>query len=179
MKRRFFDRYMRRWQRQTTRQKRFVTYDNARHVCILYNSDGRDEVIRRVVRQLIADKKSVEAWGYFDGKQAPAFAETDKMFLLTRRDVSLLGRPRKQLLMQMNSRPTDLLIDLSTVCTFPLLYAALVSEAPMKVSSHTDSSDVFDFLLKMDDIPKETTGDQVEFLFEQILLYLKNIRSND
>lgn len=176
MKQRIFRRAARRWPRRHPRQARFVTYDTARAVKLLFVSDGTDEPLHAIVKQLAADGKQVEAWGYLPGKQP---LPDDGLQRFTRRDLTPWGRPRSRVLQQMNEHEADLLVDLTTADTLPLLYAALTARAAMKVGSRTTYPGLYDFVLQPTSDGAAASGGRVRYLFDQIIFYLKNIRTSD
>lgn len=179
MKQRIFNRTLRKQLRRQPRQSRFVNYEKARTIRLLFNSDGTDEPIERMLRQLAREGKQAEAWGYFAGKPKACPADTEALHRFTRRDTTCWGRPCKRLQERMNARPCDLLIDLSTRETLPLLYAALAADATMKAGTHTGRREVFDFLLDTRGGDGRKPSADEQFIFEQIIFYLKSIQTTD
>ena len=176
MKQWIFNRAARRWPRRHPRQARFVTYAAARSIRLLYVSDGTDADIHAIVQQLAADGKQVEAWGYLPGKP---LLPADGLHRFTRRDLTPWGRPRRRVLEQMDAQPADLLIDLSTADTWPLLHAVLTARATMKVGSRTTHPGLYDFVLQTGTDSQAADGGQVRYIFDQVIFYLKNIRTSD
>ena len=52
------------------RQQRFVNYNNAQSIFLLFESDFAEKnvEVRRIIQKLTADGKKVTAWGYTDKK---------------------------------------------------------------------------------------------------------------
>ena len=58
--------------KSTNRIRRFVNYETANTVLLLFESDyiEKNRYIRKVIGQLVNDGKKVYAWGYINNKKA-------------------------------------------------------------------------------------------------------------
>ena len=171
---RYFSRY--------PRAKKYVDYEHARRILLLYESrpDGQDETIRRMTEKLAAENKQVMTCGYDAGESQPVASQPDAP-ILCKKDINLTGKP-VQALKTLAQQQFDLVIDLTTSPCLPLLYILLYANASCKAGlQHTDIP-LLDFIISYPN-EKQKTEMQLQIdvnnLYKHILFYLKNIRSND
>lgn len=184
----------------TNRIRRFVNYETANTILLLFESDyiEKNRYIRKVIGQLVNDGKKVYAWGYINNKKAttailPSFKIMDKS------SVDWFECPKEQLLKELRDESYDLLIDLTLTDHLPLQYVCLYANAAFKTGMSRNIDNILDFKIKIN-IPEnfetnDQTGDEnktefedlneslfhtdQQFLFEQIIFYLKNIQTTD
>ncbi|MBP1664113.1 MAG: hypothetical protein H6Q19_1253 [Bacteroidetes bacterium] len=184
----------------TDRNRRFVNYENANTVLLLFESDyiEKNRYIRKVIEQLAADGKKVTAWGYLYNKKAttanlPSFKIMDKSTL------DWFECPKEQLLKELREETYDLLIDLTLTDHLPLQYICLYANAAFKTGMSRNIDNILDFKINIP-LPEntetvaETTEDNKsdfedlnesmfhtdqQFLYELIIFYLKNIQTTD
>ena len=96
-------------------------------------------------------------------------------------DYNLLGKPREDVINDLQSEHYDLLIDLTTRPLLPLRYLVLFADADFKVGMNLGEG-IHDMLISLPDFSPEQ-GDAAEieasWLFNQIMEYLTTIRSMD
>ena len=171
---RYFSRY--------PRAKKYVDYEHARRILLLYESrpDNQDETIRLITEKLVAANKLVTTCVYAAGESKPVTSQPD-MFILCKKDINLTGKP-VQAFKALEQQQFDLAIDLTTSPCLPLLYILLYANAACKAGlQHTDIP-LLDFIISYPKVKQEPEMEKqidVNNLYEHILFYLKNIRSND
>lgn len=171
----------------TPREHRFVSYDKAKKVLLLFESDysEKNPAIRKIVLSLQEDGKKVTAWGFVDKKET-ASAILPDFQILHHKQTDWSQKPDSSLINQLQEMKFDLLIDLSLRTLLPLQYLAMYANASLKAGiRHTDLP-VYDFILDLEKkIPSVETTETEEnpvdetYLFNQIIFYLKSIQTND
>lgn len=159
--------------KQGKRQKRFPHYNEVRNVLILFESDmmERNMEIKAVRDQLLEQDKDVVLLGYVDKKDvtSPILPQSR---ILGQQDFNLLGKPRPELIAALQKRHYDLLIDLTQTDLCPMRYIAMYCVADFKCGLYREAS-CADLMIQT---PPQNTP---MYLYEQIIYYLKRIKSND
>ena len=168
IKEKIFEWYLR---KQPARQAIFPKFDDVRSVLVLYESDlsEKNTVVKKLRDELILENKDVVLWGYCNKKEIDSLILPQSR-ILGRSDINILGAPRRDVIDDLLKRPYDLLIDLTQQPCLPLRYIAMYARADFKAGL-VNNSGLYDFLI--DTKPQETP----EFLFQQIVKYLKMINS--
>lgn len=159
--------------RQPQRHATFPDYDNIRSVLILFESDfqERNLTIKAFKEQLSKEEKEVVIWGYVDKKDISS-AILPYSRIIGKNDVTIFETVKDDILTDLQRREFDLMIDLTQNHCLPLHYLAMHARAQFKAG--LDLMDgIHDFRMHM--VPQQTPN----FLFDQIIYYLKNIHSND
>ncbi len=177
-----FRKVAKKYLKKNQRKSGFVNYAKARNIILLFDyADGSVELINRIVKSLKEDQKQVVAYGFLSGKEMHV-ANNPDIVLLNKKNIGLWKKPEKSILEKLKNNHYDILIDLSLNQSLPLLYLALYAEASLKISSKMADVPLFDFIL---DIHRQReqgqmSGDALrQFLFEEIIFYLKSIQTND
>ncbi len=140
--------------KQKPRQPRLRNYDSMRNVLVLYKEqEGRRGTIERLKKQLIADGKEVTFFGFSE-----------------QTEVNFLEKPSKVVITDLQKVHYDLLIDLALEPCRPMHYLALYASADCKAGLELTHG-ILDFMIA---VSRQITPD---FLFEQILRYLKIINA--
>ncbi|HLP05674.1 MAG TPA: hypothetical protein VK152_09620 [Paludibacter sp.] len=166
------------------RERKFVNYENAKTVLILFESDYSEKnvAIRRIIQTLQQDGKKVSAWGYA-GKKDVATAVLPDFRILHRKDVDFSEKPVKSYIADLEGSEFDLLVDLSARALIPLQYMALYARAACKAGISKTELPVYDFVLDVGNVevnPESPESPTEElYLFNQIIFYLKSIQTND
>lgn len=186
--------------KETNRAKRYVDYKNASTILLIFESDyiEKNRFIRKAIEVLTADGKKVFAWGFLDKKMtSTAILPTFK--ILDRSTIDWFGCPKTPYLKELMEVQYDMVIDLTLTDIIPLQYVCLYSNASMKSGMSRSMDDVLDFVIKIpqpepQEIPEnEEERKKIEFqdlneslfhtdqqyLFEQLIFYLKRIKTND
>ena len=172
------------------REPSFVTYDNARTVLILFESDfmEKNPTIRNIIRQLHNDGKKVSAWGFSDKKEVNT-AILPGFRILNKKQTDIFGQPHVSFLNELEHHEFDLLIDLTVKPYLITLYLAVYAHASFKVGIHKTDFSIYDFVLDLEsimtppensdpDVPFEHPVDET-FIYNQVIFYLKSIQSQD
>lgn len=139
--------------KQKPRQPRLRNYDSMRNVLVLYKESTGKEAIERLKKLLVADGKEVTLFSF--GEQT---------------EVNFFEKPSKVVIANLQRVHYDLLIDLTLEPCRPMHYLALYASADCKAGLELTHG-ILDFMIAAS---QQITPD---FLFEQILRYLKMINS--
>ncbi len=173
--------------KETPRERRFVSYEKARSVLILFESDymEKNPNIRKMISQLQQDGKKVSAWGYINKKEVITSILPD-FRILHHKQTDRFQRPLISYVNELESQEFDLLIDLSVNAIIPLEYIAMYANASCKTGIRKTDLPIYDFVidLKNQAVVSETeeSGDtpiDENYVFDQIIFYLKSIQTND
>lgn len=143
------------------------------------------------------DGKKISAWGFLDKKMTNT-AILPSFRILDRSTIDWFERPKEPFLRELAESEYDMLIDLTLQDILPLQYVCLYAKADFKIGMSRTMDDILDFKIIIpkpdsDEFGSGNEEDNIEFkdlnetlfhtdqqfLFEQIIHYLKNIRSND
>lgn len=166
------------------RQRRFVNYNNAQSIFLLFESDFAEKnvEVRRIIQKLTADGKKVISWGYIDKKQITTPILPD-FRILNKKDIDFSQKPNESVLSELAENKFDLLIDLTEKEIIPLQYIALYAIADFKTGIKRNHSKIYDFMMDMDGISNQSEENLVEinatFIYNQIIFYLKSIQTSD
>lgn len=168
-------RFIAKRQQKQPRQAVYRDYQSVQSVLILFESEVRELNVqaKALVKQLQADGKEVTAWGYIDRKKATSGVLANYR-VLGQSDYNLWGLPNENERQDLLAQHYDLLIDLNTHHLLPLRYLALYADADFKAGLQTEKPWLADFMISI------TDEDQLEnpaFLFDQIIYYLKTVKS--
>lgn len=173
--------------KETPRDRRFVSYQKAKSVLILFESDymEKNPNIRRMIGQLQQDGKKVSAWGYVDKKEVITSILPD-FRILHHKQTDRFQKPLISYVNELESLEFDLLIDLSVNPIVPLEYIAMYANASCKTGIRKTDLPIFDFVIDVKNQvavleTEESTDSPVDenYVFDQIIFYLKSIQTND
>ncbi len=168
---RIFNHYCR---KHAAKSHSFPTWENVQTVLLLFESDITEKnlQVKQLAKELQQQGKDVTAWGYVDNKNALSAILRDYR-VLSRRDTNIFHKPKELHLKDLRRMHFDLVIDLSLNDILPLRYLMLYADAGFKAGRQTQEPYLADFMVMNGD------NDDPAYLFDQILYYLKNIKSND
>ncbi len=175
-----FNRCFRKHSKTKQREKRFVNYDKAKDILIIFQSNkNNDAVITEIINTLKKDKKNVDAWGYL-----PARTEirnnSSEIKLFNKKSINIFQKPSKDIINKIKPVKYDLLIDLSLHSSIPLMYLTLYADAAMKTGSKVRNPSLYDFIIEINHTniqPEESLDEKI--LFDKIIFYLKSIQITD
>ena len=149
----------------------FPKYEDVRSVLVLYESDYTEKnvVIKAIRDELLAQDKDVVLWGYCDKKEISSLILPQSR-IMGRRDLNILGVPKKEVVSDLQKRAYDLLIDLTQQPCLPLRYIALYARAEFRAGLNMEGA-------KHDLLISTSPQDTPKFLFDQIVKYLKMIQT--
>ncbi len=166
------------------REHRFVNYDKAKTVLLLFESDFNEKnpVIRKIIQSLQQDGKKVSAWGFIDKKEVTSAILPD-FKILHHQHTDFFHKPHTEFFRELEDLQFDLMIDLSLHLHFPLEYLALYANAFCKTGLRKTDLPIYDFMLDFESLKsieqdEENSFDEI-YLFEQIIFYLKSIQTID
>lgn len=151
----------------------FPHWDKVRAIIVLYESDimEKNPFIKQVVTELQAEGKDVTTMGYVNRKDVSS-AILPQSRILGTKDFNIFGDLRSDVRDDIRKRRYDLLIDLSLSSVLPLRYMALYLRADFKAGCGSVAG-IHNLMI---DVPVQA-GQVV--LFQEIIRYLKMIKSND
>lgn len=158
--------------RKTPKQQAvFPKYENVRSVLVLYESDlsEKNTVVKAIRDELLTQDKDVVLWGFCDKKEIVSLVLPQSR-ILGRRDLNLLGAPKEEIVKDLQKRQYDLLIDLTQKPCLPLRYVSMYARTDFRAGLNIPGANN-DLLIST--APQETP----QFLFEQIVKYLKMIQT--
>lgn len=168
----------------TEREHRFVNYDKAKTVLLLFESDysEKNPIIRKIIQSLQQDGKKVSAWGFIDKKEVTSAILPD-FRILHHQQTDFFHKPEATFFRELEDLQFDLLIDLSLQLQLPLEYLALHANAYCKTGLRKTELPIYDFMLDMESL--KSTEELIEnpideiYLYNQIIFYLKSIQTTD
>jgi len=172
---------------ETPRDHRFVNYDKAKTVLLLFESDfsEKNQNVHRIIHQMKQDGKKVSAWGFIDKKEIQTAIFPD-FRILHHKQTDFFHKPLESFIHELQFTTFDLLIDLSVKPIIPLEYLALYAFASFKTGIQKTEIPLYDFVLNIEHIPTptetlETPENEVgeTYLYDQIIFYLKRIQTTD
>ena len=182
-----FQKRAQRYLRETSRERHFVNYNQAKTILLLFESDlqERNESIHKIISQLQQDGKKVVAWGFIDKKEVAA-SILPEFRILHHKQTDFFSRPLLPFLNELEGSEFDLLIDLSLKPVVALEYIAMYARALCKAGVRKNELAIFDFMLDVDslkasvaDAPETENRIDETYLFSQIIFYLKSIQTTD
>jgi len=172
---------------ETPREHRFVNYNKAKTILILFESDyaEKNQAIHTIIDQIRKDGKKVTAWGFLNKKEIETAIFPD-FRILHHKQTDFFHKPLDSYINELKFVEYDLLIDLSVNSIIPLEYLALYANASFKTGIRKTIIPVYDFVLDVDKVPasdesSESVHTQVDetYLYNQIIFYLKKIQTTD
>lgn len=168
--------------RMPERHPRFPHLDKPLRVLVIYESDllERNDAAKAIRQDLLRRQMDVCMWGYVEKKEITS-AIMAQSRILGPADYTFVGKPREDVLSDLQAVHYDLLIDLTTKPTPALRYIALYAKADFKVGLNLGEG-VHDMLLSPPDFSPEqgnTASIEMTWLYDQIMQYLTTIKSND
>lgn len=167
----------------TSREKRFVSYQKAKSILLLFESDymERNPDIRQLIQAFNADGKKVMAWGYVRKKEISSAILPD-FRILHQKDADFTGFPNVDYRRELNDLNFDLLIDITVNEVKPLQYLAFQSNAACKVGTQFHK-DMYDVVVDVSELKAENDANETETtgiqIYERLIFYLKSIQSID
>jgi len=159
-------------------EQRFVTYDNAKTVFLLFEFDAEKYTsFISIIKSLERDGKKVIAWAYCSVKAEKTLEREKfpKLNIFGKKSLNYSGKPQTETLNELQKHSFDLLIDLSLQPLIPLMYTVLYAQAGCKTGIKKTDYSLFNFMI---DINTSTNNDE-QSVFNQIIFYLKSIQTTD
>lgn len=172
---------------ETPRKHRFVSYDKAKTILLLFESDLQEKNtnIRTIISGLQQDGKKVSAWGFINKKEVTA-SILPEFRILHCKHTDFFQKPAVSFIHELENQEFDLLIDLSVKPIVALQYIAMYAKATLKAGVRKNNLPIFDFMIDLESTAGQTqNAESVEntidetYLFNQIIFYLKSIQTTD
>ena len=172
------------------RERRFISYDKAKTVLILFESDQieKNPTIRKIISSLQDDGKKVSAWGYIDKKVINTAIFPD-FRILNNDQTDFFRKPVLSYLNELENHSYDLLIDLTLKPLIPMQYIAMYTKAILKTGIHKSDLNIYDLVMDVESLmtPAEKTENDAAtetlidetYVYDQIIFYLKSIQTKD
>ena len=163
----------RRWHKPTAA---YPDWAKVKTVLLFFDSDSAQQnlPIRQLVKELRAEGKRVTAWGYINQKEIVPTTLPD-FFVFGKGQVDFWEKPQQfEVLNHFIDKHYDILLDITANDSLPMRYLSMLAPADFRAGRQTDSKPYRNDL--MITLPEDK--DQV-FLFDQLLHYLKQIKSVD
>ena len=168
--------------KQEARNPRFPHLDQPLKILLIYESDvlERNDDVKTIRMDLLKRQMDVTMWGFLEKKEVQTLILPQSRILgLT--DYNWLGKPKEDVVTDLQAEHYDLLIDLTTRPLLPLRYIAMYADADFKVGLNLGEG-IHDMLISLPDFTPEQgdeAGIEASWLFDQIMRYLTTIKSND
>ena len=168
--------------KQEPRDPRFPHLDQPLKTMLIYESDylERNDAIKTIRQDLLRRQMDVTMWGYVEKKEITTLILPQSR-ILGPNDYNWLGKPRKDVLNDLQAERYDILIDLTTRPLLPLRYLAMYTNADFKAGLNLGEG-LHDMLLSLPDLAPDQEEDvaiEASWLYQQIMSYLTTIKSND
>ncbi len=169
-----------------SRDKRFVNYDTAQTILVLFESSfsEKNPEIRYIQQLLKEDKKKVTLLGFVDKKQTDS-AVLPHYRIFHHQDFFWYGKPKLEVQNFIKDLKFDLVIDLTIHPLLPMMYILDSISASCKVGLKKELNLRYDFMIDMDaTLNSRSDNDEIleldsTFLYNHLIFYLKNIKTND
>ncbi len=99
--------------------------------------------------------------------------------------ISFLEKPQDAIVSDLLNQEYDMVMDLTLDDLIPLMYVLINAKSPFKVGRKRDELNLLDFALDLKKIKEQEHSEEIsikideDYLFHQIIFYLKNIKSNN
>jgi len=141
---------------------------------VLFICDSKDwNIIRTCIEKLRVLNKTVNTAIYATNKKDVPTWYSNYLLLRADRDVNLFGFPDITLQKQFYQLPADLLIDFTSENSTYMYYMCLKHPSTFKTGIKHSDDTVYDFSI----IPPDDENNNIPFLFDQLVSYLKTINS--
>lgn len=173
--------FKRRARQQERKRKEFVSYPMIKHAVLVFESvdEKQDQVYHDIIRQLKTDGINVKAFAYME-KSKNTIYHHDDITILEKKQIGCMCVPEEKIIQQLRNTACDVLFDFTVRTVLPLQYVVLYVDAKCRVGVKCDKLLKPDFMIESTE--KKCKGfssnkEDLKFLFNQMLFYLKTIRT--
>ena len=149
------------------RKHEFCALEDAGHILVLYQANDR-ELVEPCLDVLRKKNKKVQACVYVTGDPE---ADASCIPVHAKKDVNVWQVPSDVVLERFKTVKADILIDITRPGCYALQYIALRHPSAFKVGIKYPGQEWYDLGLTV------TDKDDIQYLFGQILFYLRSIRA--
>lgn len=152
------------------RPHRSLSLDEARSLLVLYNIEDHEDVMR-ALEPLRKAKKDIKTCVYVPSGGADIPFDDSNIPIYSKSDLNAWGFPSDSVLEKVSALKADILIDITRLGCYALQYIALRHPSAFKVGIKYPGQEWYDLGLTV------TDKDDIQYLFGQILFYLRSIRA--
>lgn len=154
----------------SNRESRSISIDEASSILLFYDFEDLKSV-RNLIEPLVKAGKNITSCVYIRSRNVklPTFDSFIPIGL--KGDLNAWGFPSEAIIEKVNSIKADILIDITRPACYPLEYLAVSHKCKFKVGVKYPDQEWYDLSVSV------TDKDDIEYLFGQILFYLRSIRS--
>ena len=171
--------------KHTKRQKQFMNYSDIHNVLLLFESslNEKNPYINSIAKQLENDGKKVTLCGFLDKKNSDQLVLPD-FYIIDHSKINFFSEPKKEFISSLLYKKFDIVLDLTLNETLPLQYILMYAKAPFKVGRKITNCNLLDFMIDLktngiiENIGSSRYVSQISYLLEQIIFYLKSIKSH-
>jgi len=182
MKQFIFRRKLKSLKKNHNRDKKFVNYNDIRSVLIIYESDANEKnpEIKSIAKSLQEDGKKVTTCGFVNKKHSDTLI-LERAYMIDTSHVNFFGEPNMNFIKGLLHTKFDVVLDLTLSEILPLQYVLVYADASFKAGRKTANLDLLDFMIDVEKENDEKTSSatDVNYLFKQIIFYLKSIESHN
>lgn len=158
------------------RERGVFNFDNAKTVGLVFNATKQEsfDIANEFVKFLELKTITVKTLGFVDSKEVLEFyRETVNTKYFSKKNLNWFGKPKNENVDKFINQNFDILIDLSLIDEYPIVYISALSKAKFKVGRLTGKEEYLDFMI---DISKKP---EYKYLIEQIKHYLLSLNKNN
>lgn len=168
--------------KKPAREPLFPHLDQPLKMLIIYESDvlERNDAIKSIRQDLLRRQMDVTMWGYVAKKDIQTLILPQSR-ILGLNDYNWLGKPKEDVINDLQAEHYDLMIDLTTKPCLPMRYLAMYANADFKAGLNLGEG-IHDMLLSLPDLTPEqgeVVAVEASWLYDQMMRYLTTIKSND
>ncbi len=159
--------------KKVQRNAQFRNFETSKKIGLIFNATEQStyDKARKFIKLLKQKNLQVNALGFVDSKEVLDFfkSESDLNFF-SRKNLNWFGKPNNPNTQEFIENQFDILIDLSLVEDFPILYIVGLSKADFKVGCVKETANYYDFMIDL--------GEQkdLDVFIKQINNYLQMIQ---
>lgn len=163
--------YKRKYKKHHHPATHFPSWEKVQSILILFDSDITEKnlQIKQLQKELQKEGKTVTAWGYLHQSKIQT-SILPQFRIVGKGDVNIFGIPSQAVLNDLYAQHFDMIINLSQDSPLPIRYLSLLAHAGFRAGAAPSDADLQIML---------TTDTDVTVLFDQIMYYIKNIKTND
>lgn len=158
--------------KKTHRKRAVFNFDTASTVGIIFNATSEESytITKEFVKFLESKKLKVERLGFVDNKELRDFyKQTPTAKYFSKKNINWYGKPKSPDVDEFINKEFDILIDLSLIDEYPIIYISSLSKAKFKVGRFSGKAEFLDFMIDISENPTH------KFLIEQIKRYLSQL----
>lgn len=133
--------FFRKRAKKTKRKKNIIRFSNVKSVALLFETKEPQIPfeVEQFTQKLVGEEKKVYHIIFYSGNsKALEIKVNDTRIIFTRKDLGFFFNPPAQTIARFNALNVDYVIDLNFNDSFPLIYLAGISKAPLRVGKHSE-----------------------------------------